>query len=341
MGDLPHWRRLTARGTLAAALCAALACAAPAQAQRGKVYRVAFIATTSPLSVLTGSDPVNPAIRAFVHRLRDLGYVDGRNLVLDVRTLEGRPERIEEVVADVVRLKPDVIFASSQNIVERSLKLTADVPIVMLAAGAVVETGLVQSLARPGGTITGLLVDVDVGVEAKRLEMLREIMPKVRRVAYLGPQIAWGSAWLNHVSAAAQRLGLDFFNAGYKGGDFDGAAALLARDRPEAVFVPTGPSSYAHREQIGRFVVANRIACVSAHSEIAEHGCLMSYGVNTNDLLRRAAGYVAKILEGAKPGDLPIEQPTTFELVINAKTAKALGLTIPQSILLRADRVIE
>jgi putative ABC transport system substrate-binding protein len=328
------------RAVAAAALLAvALWFAAPAHAQ--KVHRVAFIATTSPLSQLTGPDPANPAMRAFVHALRDLGFVEGRNLVLDIRTLEGKPERIEEVVADVVRLKPSVIFAPAQGIVERSLKLTAGVPIAMLAAGAIVERKLVQSLARPGGMITGLVVDVDTGVEAKRLQLLGEIVPGLRRVAYLGPHEWWGHPAATQVQSAAQRIGLTLFNAGYKGGDFQTASLLIEQDRPDAVFVPTGPSSYALRERIGRFVVANRLPCAAAHSEIAEHGCLISYGVDTNDLMRRGAGYVAKILNGAKPGDLPIEQPSKFSFVINMKSARAIGVKIPQPLLLRADRVIE
>lgn len=333
----------TASASAAVTVCIALFCAAPVYAQQAKIHRVAYVATTSPLSELTGSEPLHPGMRAFVHRLRDLGYVDGRNLIMDIRTLEGKRELMEEVAADIVRLKADVIVVPSQVLAGRALKVTAGVPIVMHAAGALVESGLVQSLARPGGTITGLLVDVDIGVEAKRLELLREVIPKVRRVTFLGTEGAWDGPWGKHVLAAAKRLGLELSHAGKEGtrADYDTAFARLARERPDAIFVPTGPTSYAHRQQIGHFVVANRIPCTSAHSEIVENGCLMSYGVSTDDLMRRTADYVAKILKGAKPGDLPIEQPTTFELVINMKTAKALGIKIPQSILLRADRVIE
>ena len=273
--------------------------------------------------------------------MREFGYVEGRNVVYDRRGLEGRYDRSEEIVADVVRLKPDVILIFSQGIVERSLKVAAGVPIVMHASAAVVEMGLVRSLARPGGTITGLLVDVDVGVESKRLELLREIIPKVKRVTFLGSDISWDHPTGKQVRVVAQRMGIDLSRPGISAADFDAAYPRIERDRPEAVFVPTGPLSFVHREKIGQFVVANRIPCVCAHPEIAELGCLMSYGVNTIDLMRRTADYVAKILDGAKPADLPIEQPSKFDLVINMKSAKALGLKIPQSMLLRADRVIE
>lgn len=344
MGYRRSWRLLASAGaSFAAALSVALSCAAPAYSQQAKVYRVAFIATSSPLSQLRGADPVNPAVRVFVHRLRDLGYVEGRNLILDMRTLEGRFERSEEVVSDIVHRKPDVIVSMSTAVVERSLKVTAGVPIVTHAGGGIVESGLVRSLARPGGTITGLLVDVDVGVEAKRLELLLEVMPKARRVTYLGPQFMWDGPFGKHVLAAAQGLGLDLSHTGQGSADadYDAAFALIKREQPDVVFVPFGAVSYAHRQQIGRFVVANRIPCICGQSVIVEYGCLMSYGMSTDDLMRRTADYVVKILEGTKPGDLPIEQPTRFELVINMKTANALGIKIPQSILLRADRVIE
>jgi putative tryptophan/tyrosine transport system substrate-binding protein len=327
----------------AGAMLGARIAAAQPQAMKAKAHRVAFVAGSAPLSELTGPTPVNPSVRAFVLRLRELGYVEGQNLRLDMRTLEGRFERSAEVIADVVRLKADVIVLTSLQVAQRGHEASAGVPIVLLAGGGVVESGLVRSLARPGGSVTGLLLDVDSGVEAKRLELLREVLPKVRRLAFLGSPRAWDSPWGRSALAAAQSLGLSIAPAakGDTSADYDEALAAIHRERPDAVFVPTGPVSFAQRERIGRFVAEKRIPCAAAFAEIVEHGCLMSYGTNNIQLAGRAAEYVAKILEGAKPGDLPMEQPKSYELVINMKTAKALGLTIPQTILLRADRVIE
>lgn len=347
--DMPYVKRMRSRGrpsaswraSLVVMLFAAVACTVPAYAQKTKVHRVAFIAALSPLSELKGPEPVNPAVRAFVHGLRDLGYIEGRNLVLDMRTLEGRYERTPDILADIVRYKPEVIFSTTQIVVERYLQAFAGVPVVTLASWSLVETGIAKSLARPGGTVTGFILDVDVGVEAKRLELLREAIPGIKRVAYLGLPMAWESPAGRSVLDAAQRLGLSLFHAAYTGADVQAAFAVIEREVPDAIFVPVGPTSFANRQRIGQFVSARRLPCIAPFKEAVEHGCLMSYGVDVNDVMRRAAGYVAKILEGAKPGELPLQQPTKFEFVVNRKMANALGLAIPQSILLRADRVIE
>jgi putative ABC transport system substrate-binding protein len=327
--------------SLVAVLVATFACAFPAYAQKSKVHRVAYLSITTPLSDHKGPDPINPAVRAFVHGLRDLGYVEGRNLVFDFHTLEGRLERIPEVLADIVRFRPDVIFSASQIVVERYLQATAGIPIVTLATWSLVQPGVVQSLARPGGTVTGFILDVDLGVEAKRLELLREAVPGVRRIAYFGPTATWESPAGKRVADAAQRLGLSIFHVAYTGLGIQAGSAVLEKEAPDAVFVPLATASFVNRQRIGQFVSAKRLPCIAPFKEIVENGCLMSYGVDVIDLLRRAAGYVAKILEGAKPGELPIQQPTKFEFVINLKEAKALGLRISQSILLRADSVIE
>ncbi len=327
--------------SLVAVLVASVACALPAYAQQTKVHRVAFLSATTPLSHHKGPDPINPGVRAFVHGLRDLGYIDGRNLVLDFHTLEGRYERIPEVLIDIVRFKPDVIFTGTQIVVERYLQATAGIPIVTLASWSLVQRGVVQSFARPGGTVTGFIFDVDSGVEAKRLELLREAIPGIKRVAYLGSSVSWESPAGQRVVDAAQRLGLSLVHAAYTGSDIRAGLAIIEKESPDAVFAPLATESFVNRQRIGQFVSARRLPCIAPFKEVVEYGCLMSYGVDVNDIVRRAAGYVAKILEGAKPGELPIQQPTKFELVINLKEAKALGLKIPHSILLRADSVIE
>jgi putative ABC transport system substrate-binding protein len=263
------------------------------------------------------------------------------NVVLDFRSLEGRPERAPEILADLVRHKPDVIFSGSQVIVERHLPAFAGVPVVVLAGWSLVESGLVKSLSRPGGTVTGFIVDVDARVEAKRLELIRDAIPGIRRMAYLGVSVNWESPATKELLLAAERLGISMLYAPYVGADVQAAAGVVERAAPDAIFVPASPMSYINRQRIGEFASARRIPCVAPFRELAEHGCLISYGVDVNEYGRAVAGYVARILAGTKPGDLPIQQPTKFELVVNLKQAKALGLTIPQPLLLRADRIID
>ena len=343
MSFLRLWQLLTSRSAfLAAVLVGTVACSVPAYAQKGKIYRVAFVAAISPVSELQGTDPINPAARTFVRRLRELGYAEGRNLIMDFRTLEGRNERIPEILADIVRFKPDVIFTGTQQVVMgRNIQATAGIPVVTLASWSFVDQGIVQSLARPGGTVTGFIADVDSGVETKRLELLRETIPGVKRVAYLGVPLLWDSPAGKGVQDAAQRLGLSLFHALYTGADVQAASVVIDREAPQAIFVAGGSTSYGNRQRIVQLASAKRLPCFAGFREFAESGCLMSYGADNDEIVRGAAGYVAKILEGTKPGDLPIQQPSKFELTINMKTAKALGLRIPQSILQRADRVIE
>ena len=341
MRFLRRWRLLTSRfASFVAVLVAALACAGPAHAQKDKVYRVAFIAGAAPLSDLKGPGRIL-GVREFVNRMGELGYVEGRNLLLDFYTLEGRMERIPGILADIVRSKADVIYNVTQVVVEQHLQATAGIPVVTIPSWSIVGTGAVQSLARPSGSVTGFMMDVDMGVETKRLELLREAVPRVKRIAYLGTPFFWESPAGKSVRDAAQRMGLSFSHATYTGTDVQAASAVIEREAPDAVFVPTGTSSFANRQRIGELVSAKRLPCIAGFKEIVEFGCLMSYGVDVNEITHNAAGYVAKILEGAKPGDLPMQQPTKFEFVVNLKAAKALGLTIPQATLLRADRVIE
>jgi putative tryptophan/tyrosine transport system substrate-binding protein len=326
---------------LLVALLMGAACATSAYAQKGKVPRVAFIAALSPVSDLKGPNPINPAARGFVHGLRDLGYLVGRNLIIDFYSLEGRNERAPEILADIVRSKPEVIFTGTQVVVERYLAATSGIPVVTLASWSLIETGVVKSLSRPGGTVTGFIADVDARAEAKRVELIRDAIPSIKRMAFLGTTVSWESPATREILLAAERLGVSILHTAYTGADLQAAAGIIEREAPDAIFVPAGSTSFGNRQRIGEFVSARRIPCIGPFREIAEHGCLMSYGIDINELMRAAAGYVAKILAGAKPADMPIQQPTKFELVINLKQAKALGLTIPQPLLLRADRIIE
>lgn len=308
----------------------------------GKVYRVGFVATTSALAEISGPDPANPFVRAFVHGLRDLGYVQGKNLALEMRSLEGKPERLEAFIADFVRLKTDVVFLPTSLLVARAQKIAPNMPIVgLVVASNLVSAGLVQSLGRPGGTVTGLTIDVDEHVEAKRLELLLELTPRATRIAYVGLREEWERPYVLNIRAAAQRLGVTMVHVETGDGDFASAFLRLRHEQANAVMVERSPRAYGRRREIGQLALASGLPSSCAQGELVEQGCLMSYGTDNVDLGRRASVYVDKILKGAKPGDLAIEAPTKFELMINAKTAKALGITIPQSIGLRADRVID
>jgi len=311
----------------------------PAQ-QAGKVYRVGLIFTTSPVSEMAGPEPVHPLVRVFLHTLRSLGYVEGQNLVFERRSAEGKFERFTEIVAELVRLKVDVIVAPNLPAALAAKNATTTIPIVMAIAGDPVGLGLVASLARPGGNITGLTSNTGPEIEGKRLELLKDALPRISRVAYLGMKTDWGGPLGESAKAAAKALNLTLLHAQHAPNEYAGAFALIARQRPDALLVATSAPAYAHRRLIVEFAVKNRLPGMYGWREFVEAGGLMSYGASLSDLLRRAAGYVDKILKGAKPGDLPIEQPTKFELVINLKTAKALGLTIPPPVLVRADEVI-
>jgi putative ABC transport system substrate-binding protein len=274
----------------------------PAGAQPpARVHRVGLILTTSPLSELTGPDPIHPLVRAFVHGLRDLGYVEGQNLILERRSAEGRFERFAEIV----------------------------------------EAGIVASLARPGGNITGFTVHPGPEFEAKRLQLLKEALPEATRIALLGLKSTWEGPDGKHVRAAARVLGVTLVHAEHTPTDYAEAFALMTRDRPHALFVARHAANYANRQLILDFAADHRLPGIFPWRENVEAGGLMSYGLSTPDVFRRAAGHVDKILKGAKPADLPVEQPTRFELVINLKTAKGLGMTVPPALLASADEVIE
>ena len=310
--------------------------------QPGKVYRVGVVAARSPVSEIAGPEPVSPSFRALVQGLRALGYVEGQNLILERRTAEGRFERYGDIVVELVRLKADVIVTVSDPMARAAKAVTTTVPIVMATSGDPVGGGIVQSLARPGGNITGFTIVVGPEVEAKRLELLKAMLPGVSRVAYLASKENqdWERQYGKSVRTAAQALGLKLVLAEFPPRQYADAFTRISRARADALFVASSPAAYADRALIVDFATRTRLPSTFHFREAVELGGLMSYGVNLADNLRRAAGYVDKILKGAKPADLPVEQPTKFELIINLKTAKALGLTIPPSLLQRADEVI-
>jgi putative ABC transport system substrate-binding protein len=323
----------------------ALVAARPvAQAQqRGKVHRVGLILFGTPLAEMAGPQPVSSPVSAFVEGLRSLGYAEGQNLILERRSGVGRSERLGDIVAELIRLKADVVVTTSNTMALQAKAVTTTVPIVMATSWDPVGAGIVQSLAQPGGNVTGLSLVVGPEIEAKRLELLKAMLPRVSRVAYLGSKENkdWELPIGKNVQAAAQALGVTLVLAEFSPRQYADAFMRISRARAEALYVTSSPTANADRALIVDLATQARLPSIFAFRESVELGGLMSYGANLADNFRRAAGYVDKILKGAKPADLPVEQPTKFELVINAKTAKALGIKIPQSVILRADEVIE
>ncbi len=244
-------------------------------------------------------------------------------------------------MTELVRLKVEVIVVPVNSMVRDAKRVTTAVPIVMAGSNAPVEAGLVASLARPGGNVTGLTTDTGPELEAKRLELLKEGLPRVSRVAYVGTKADWASERGLSIRAAARALGVNVFLAEHGPNDYTDAFSVISREHADALITSNTPHHFAHRRLIAEFALKDRLPSMSRYREFVEAGGLMSYAADGRDNYRRAAVYVDKILKGAKPADLPLEQPTKFELVINLKTAKALGLTIPPSLLQRADQVIE
>jgi putative ABC transport system substrate-binding protein len=308
--------------------------AAEAQ-QAGEIYRIGFLGNST---AALEANLVGP----FREGLRDLGYVEGRNLVIEYRWAEGKYERFPQLVAELLALKVDVIVSAGTPPALAVKQATTTVPMVMAAVGDPVGTGLVASLARPGGNLTGLAA-ISPDLEGKRFELLREILPKLSRVSFLvNPANALHTVSEKHAREAATVLRLKLQFVGVQSeAEFDHAFETIARERPGAMVVLADRLFLHERQRIVDFAARHRLPTVYPYRELADAGGLMCFGPNYPDLHRRAAAYVDKILKGAKPADLPIEQPTKFELVINLKTAKALGLTIPPSLLQRADQVIE
>jgi putative ABC transport system substrate-binding protein len=302
--------------------------------QKGKIWRIGFLGTASA----SGFARRVEALRA---GLRDLGYVEGKNIVIEFRWAEGKYERLPELAAELVRLKVDVIV--THGVGTRAAKAaTTTIPIVMAVSPDPVASGLVASLARPGGNVTGMASFGPEG-SAKRLELLKDAFPHTRQVAVLLNPDNPGQIKLVFpaMGAAAKSLKLELHQFGARGpGEFENAFAAMAKKRVDAVVSTDDPVLIANAGAIAKLAAEMRLPSIGL-PEFAEAGGLMAYGADRRDLFRRAATFVDKILKGAKPGDLPIEQATRFETVVNLKTAKALGITIPQLFLMRTDRVIE
>jgi putative ABC transport system substrate-binding protein len=289
---------------------------------------------------MAGPDPVSPVVRAFVHALRDLGYVEGRNLVLERRSAEGRFERAPDIVRELVSIKADVIVAVSIPMIRAAKTVTQTVPIVMLA-GNPVEEGLVQSLARPGGNITGVSHLTSVQNAGKRVELLKEIIPTLSRVAHLQSKQERAVDWDQAAEAIERQLGVKVLIAEHTPTDYSGAFESIVRERANALLVAASAANLANRNLIVEFAAKNRLPAIYPERQSVDAGGLISYGPDLPAIFRRLAEYVDRILKGANAADLPIEQPTKFQLVVNLKAARALGLNISPTLLARADEVIE
>ena len=298
----------------------------------GKVPRIGVL-SSAPSATWDG----------FRQGLRELGYSEGRTIVIEWRWTEGKAERAPELAAELVHLRPDVLVTSGPQPTAAAKAATATIPIVFIAVADPVRVGLVATLARPGGNITGLATSVGAGFAGKLIEVLKEALPRVSRVAILiNPTNAMHQEITNDLPAASERLRLTLLTVEARAADaLEGAFETAVRSRAGAIILLGDPLVFVHRARIAELAAKHRLPAMYLFRESVEAGGLMAYGPNFYDLGRRGASYVDKVLRGTKPTDLPVEQPTKFDLVINLKTAKALGLTIPPSLLQRADEVIQ
>ena len=325
------------RRFLLTALAGVLATPLAAEAQQPyKMARVGYLEFGS-------AAPGTPHLEAFRRGLRELGWLEGQNIATEVRYAEGRQDRLAEFAADLVRLKVDVIFASATPAALAAKQATTTIPIVIGFVADPVGSGLVPRLARPGGNITGWTHLAGLELNAKRLEILKEAIPEAARIGALwNPANPIHEPSLRVIEAAAQRLKVQLHPKGVQDPhELEGAFSAMAQERLQGLTVPPDGMFLVHRARIIELAAKHRIPTMYGVRELAQAGGLMAYGVNLPEMYRHGALFVDRILRGAKPGNLPVERPTKFELMINLKTAKALGLTIPPSLLLRADQIIE
>ena len=328
--------RLSPARNMAAVLVSAtiFLCAVTAQGQPSSTR-------TNRVGVLLYSTPTaDPNMPVFREAMRAAGYVEGRNLVFELRYAEGRPERLRGLSEELVQLRPDLIVAFGGDVVPFAQAATRSIPIVGIMSLDPVRAGIVPSLAHPGGNLTGFTLLLSE-LAGKRLEFLREVMPRLSRVALL-----WNPDHpdpdLQDTQAAASRLGISLQSVEVRRPEeFEAALATVARGRAEAMIVVTSRQMTLRQAQLLDFAARNKLPLVTGWGAWVQNGALFSYGPNIDDIIRRSVGHVDKVLRGAKPGDIPIEQPTRFELIVSLKAAKALGLTVPPTLLARADRVLE
>jgi putative tryptophan/tyrosine transport system substrate-binding protein len=305
-----------------------------AEAQPKKVPRIGLLAAGSP------SSHAHQHV-AFRQGLRDLGYIEGQNIIVEYRFAEGKIDRFPELAAEMVGLKVNVIVVGGTRLASAAKQATNTIPIVVGSAGDLIGEGVVDSLARPGGNVTGS-TNISPDLSGKRLELLVEILSRTSRVVVLWEPSPGSLNEVRETESAARALGVKLQSQQIRSAnDFDSAYSAMTRERADALIIIQGSLTLFHRTQLLELAVKNRLASICEGLAWANDGCLMSYGPDLSYQWRRAAIFVDKILKGTKPADLPVEQPMKFELIINLKTAKQIGLTIPQSVLYRADRVIK
>ena len=317
-----------------AGLGGTVAWASAARAQRsGKLPTLGFLGGTTA----AGS---GATMAAFLRRLRELGWVEGRNIAVEYRWTEGRAEATREFLAEFVRLKVDVIYTIGNADALEAKRATSDIPIVAALAGEPLRTGLVASLARPGGNVTGLSSQ-QAEVAGKRVELLREVIPSLRRLAIMTGVAPEDIVQIGDVQAVADSLGIEVSVLKIRRTDDIALAFDTLKGRAEALYVNSSSFTVPNRERITALALGQRLPTITNNRIWPDAGALMSYGANLSDMFRRSAEMVDKVLRGAKPADIPVEQPTKFEFVINLKTARTLGLTVPPTLLVAADEVIE
>ena len=324
------------RGILWLLLCTLLfAVGAPAEAQPKRIPRVGYLAAVS-----AAADA--PRLEAFRQGLRELGYVEGQNIIIDYRHTDREFERLPDLANELVRLKIDVLVAVTTNAALAAKKTTGTIPIVFMGVTDPIAAGLVESLARPGGNSTGI-TNMAAILAGKRLEFLKETFPKVARVAVLwDPQAPGSRPQWNESQLPAEKLHLQLYSMEISSVDkYEPAFKEAIEARNTAVWITLNPLANSNQKLIAELAINSRLPSICARADYAENGCLMAYGPGYSTEGRDGARYVDRILKGAKPADLPIEQPTKFELVINLKTAKRIGVTVPQSVLNQADKVVQ
>jgi putative tryptophan/tyrosine transport system substrate-binding protein len=330
-----HFRRRKFISLLGGALASSIGLPLAARAQQPKkIPRIGLLLHLSPGESME--------LDAFRQGLRELGYIEGQNIVIDYRFASGQVERLPELAAELVRLKPDVIVTTTTPASVAAKQATTAIPIVFAAVADAVGAGLITSLARPGGNVTGLTT-VSAELGGKRLELLKVVVPNASRVAVLyNPADRSNLLVLKELQDAAPALGLTLVPLEVRTpGEFDGAFVAMKLERADALFGAPGVLTFEHRKTVVALAADSRIPTMWGHRQFVDAGGLMSYAVNWYDQFRRASSYVDQILRGAKPGDLPVQQPTKFEFIVNLKTAKAIGLTLPPTLLVLADEVIE
>jgi putative ABC transport system substrate-binding protein len=331
------------RGFLATSFAAIAAPRAASGQQSSRVYRVAILTVAETPAELSQATKRRDW-RAWQDELRQLGYTEGRNLLIARRTAEGDARRLPDLAREIVGLEPDAIFAATNRAVSAFTAAKTTIPIVAIVADPV-GFGFAASLARPGGNVTGFSIDTGSELVQKHMELLREVVPAATRMAFLAPRSVWDGGYGAVMRGAGQAAGITVVAAllepPVEDAKYRGVFATMMRNRVDALYVMTGPENTLHHRLIAGLAAEAKLPAIYFRREFADAGGLMTYAVDFVDMNRRAAGYIDRILKGSNPAEMPFQQPAKFELIINLKTAKDLGLTVPETILARADEIIE